>query len=403
MKTIVEINGTNYASTGNITLNIANEARKEEFIVYTSCKNSKESKKHNYDNQILIGFWLDRIISQELAYITGLRGHFNVINTYLFINKLKQLKPDLIHLHVLHDTFINLGMLFNYIKKNNVPVVWTFHDCWAMTGQCPYFDMVDCNKWKTGCCNCPQIHIEPKSLFLDTTKYMWNKKKKWFTNLNNMTIVTCSNWLKELTKQSFFKSYPIKTINNGIDLNKFRPISSDFRNKYNLNDKYILLGVANYWNKRKGLDVFIELSKRLSNEYQIVLIGTNDEIDKQLPDNIISIYRTYNQEELIKIYSASDLFVNPTREENFPTVNIEALACGLPIVTFNTGGSPEIIDKTCGSVVDKNDIDTLEKEIIRISKERPYSKENCIKRSKQFNKDEKFKEYVNLYKEILGE
>lgn len=397
MKTIVELNGTNYASTGNIALNIAKEARKSGYKVYTFCNLRKEALKYKYNDQIFYGKWLERIISERLSYITGFRDHFNIFSTLDLIKKLKEVKPDLIHMHVLHDNFINYRILFNYLKSINIPIIWTFHECSAFTGQCPYFDMVGCDKWKTGCYNCPQIHIQPKSLIFDTTRKMWNYKKECFTSLNDLTIITPSIWLEGLVKQSFFNSYQIMTINNGIDLNRFKPTESDFVNKYNLSNKYIVLGVANFWNKRKGLDVFIKLAEKLPSNYQIVLIGTNDNIDKLLPNNILSIHRTYNQEELIKIYSCADLFANPTREENLPTVNIEALACGLPVLTFNTGGSPEIIDKTCGSVVDKNDIDAFEREIIRICEHKPYKKESCISRSKLFDMQETYKKYIELF------
>ena len=253
----------------------------------------------------------------------------------------------------------------------------------------------------SGCHHCPQIHVEPKSLFLDTSRFMWNKKRKLFNLPQQMTIVTPSRWLADLTRESFFKNYPIKVINNGINLDVFKPAPSDFRERYNLKDKYILLGVANEWGERKGLDVFIELATRLDDSYQIVLVGTNDNVDKQLPANIISIHKTYNQKELAEIYTAADLFVNPTREENFPTVNIEALACGLPVITFETGGSVEIIDEYCGQSVKRNDIDALIKGIADI-RNSPYERDACIRRSKNFNMSDKFQEYIALYDEILA-
>ena len=177
----------------------------------------------------------------------------------------------------------------------------------------------------------------------------------------------------------------------------FKPTESDFRKKYNLEDKKIVLGVASSWSNRKGLDVFIELSKRLPSNYQIVLVGTNDEVDKQLPNNIISIHRTNNQKELAEIYSASDVFANPTKEEVLGLVNVEALACGTPVVTFNAGGSPECVNENCGSIVEIDDIEAFEKEIIRICEEKPYAKEDCFAKAREFDKNSKFKEYVELY------
>ena len=401
MKTIIEINGSNYGSTGNIAINIAKTARKNGYDVYNFCNISRESLKHTYQNQIYYGIWLERIISERLSYITGLRDHFNIFGTIDLILKIKKIKPDLIHMHVLHDNFLNFKILFQFLGTINIPVIWTFHDCSSLTGQCPCFDIVNCEKWKTICNNCPQVHVEPKSLIFDTTKLMWKYKRKCFTSIKNLTIVTPSKWLSNLVYQSYFKSFDIRIINNGIDLNVFKPINSDFKTKYKIESKYLLLGVANYWGKRKGLDVFIELAKTLSSDFQIVLVGTNDDVDKILPPNIISIHRTFNKQELVEIYSSADLFVNPTREDNFPTVNIEALACGIPIVTFNTGGSPEIIDQTCGFVVEKNNINALVEKIIYTCKNKPFNKDSCIKRSQCFDMNETFIKYVNLFNEKI--
>lgn len=397
---IVEINGTNYSSTGNIMLNIAKSARLEGFEVFTCCKRSKKSEQFKYDNQIYIGNRYERLLSEELAYFTGYQNYFNYFGTKKFIKQLKNIKPDLVHLHVIHDTYLNLGMLFDYLNTNNIPVVWTFHDCWAFTGKCAYFEACGCDKWLKGCHNCPQLKSYPASK-VDKTKLLYKKKQEWFKSIKDMTIVTPSAWLSKYVKQSYLNNYNVKVINNGINLEIFRPKESNFREKYNIQDKYILLGVGYNWAPRKGIDDFIKLANELSSEYQIILVGTDESIDSKLPNNIISIHRTYNQEELVDIYSAADLFVNPTREENYPTVNMESLACGTPIVTYNTGGSPEIIDEACGSVVSKGDYDALKKEIIRIKEEKPYTKEACLKRAKSFDMNAKYKEYIELYKEIL--
>jgi glycosyltransferase involved in cell wall biosynthesis len=218
-----------------------------------------------------------------------------------------------------------------------------------------------------------------------------------FTSIENLTIVTPSNWLASIVKQSFLSDKRVEVINNGIDLTVFKPTSSNFIEKYCLQNKKIVLGVAFDWGARKGLDVFIELSKLLDNTYQIVLVGTNSQVDKQLPSNIISIHQTNNQTELAEIYSVADVFVNPTREDTFPTVNIESLACGTPIVTFNTGGSPEIIDETCGVVVNKNDVVGMKNAIINVCENNLFSVESCVNRAKNYDMYDKFNEYVTLY------
>lgn len=391
---LVQINAVVRGSTGRIMLQTAELARENGMEVYTFSR--KKPKQPKMDNHFYFGSFLENLIHRAIAQITGFSECFSFFSTVSLIIKLKKIKPDIIHLHNLHGWYINLPLLFRYIKKNNIRTVWTMHDCWSFTGHCPHFDMVGCDKWKTGCGDCPQYKDYPKS-FVDNSRKLFKLKRKWFTGVNDLTIVTPSQWLADLVKQSFLKDYPVKVINNGINLDIFKPTPSDFRKKYDCENKYIVLGVAFGWGERKGLDVFIELSKKLPDNYKIVLVGTNDSVDKLLPDNIISIHRTQNQKELAEIYSAADLFVNPTREETYPTVNMEALACGTPILTFRTGGSPEIIDETCGAVVPKNDIEKLYSELLRISEERPFSTEACLERAKGFAAKASIDSCIGLY------
>lgn len=399
MKTAV-INSVPYGSTGKIAYEISKEAEYYGYEVFQYMGYSSHPINDIKSSNALIGGRIDKAIHIVSSSVTGFNGCFSYFSTLELLSKIKKLNPDIIHLHNLHGWYINLPLLFRYIKKHNMKVVWTLHDCWSFTGHCPYFDIARCNKWKTGCHKCPQYKAYPQSLF-DNSKFMYGLKKKWFTGVKNMTIVTPSEWLAGLVKQSFLRDYPVKVINNGIDLNTFKPTESDFRQKYRCENKYIVLGVAFGWDRRKGFDVFTEIANRLDGEkYQIVLVGTNEETDKLLPENIISIHRTQNQTELAEIYTAADVFANPTREENYPTVNMEAIACGTPVVTFNTGGSPEMLDTTCGTVVSKNDIDAMYEEIIRICETKPYSEKACLKRAESFDGKEKYREYMKLYEEI---
>lgn len=393
---IVQINGGAVGSTGKIMFGISTVCTDEK--QKTLCAAPEVSSGNKTGRNIyIIQNNNHRKINVLLDRITGRHNMHSKIATERLLKVISGFKPDIIQLHNLHEAYINLPMLFKYIKKHNIKTVWTLHDCWAFTGHCPYFDIVGCNKWKTGCYGCPQYKEYPKSLF-DNSKYMYRLKKKWFIGVENMTIVTPSEWLAGLVKESYLKDYPVKVINNGIDLNVFKPTESDFRKKYALENKYIVLGVAFGWGRRKGLDVFVELAEWLDKvKYKIVLVGTDDNVDKLLPDNIISIHRTQSQTELAEIYAAADVFANPTREENYPTVNMEALACGTPVVTFNTGGSPEMLDETCGAAVAKNDIDAMYNEIIRICEAMPYSMEACLKKARRFDMNERFKEYYDLY------
>lgn len=385
-------------STGKIAYEIS-ELCKENGIE-NICAAAPVNKRD--DGYIKIGSYYGRYLNVLLSRVTGLNGCFAFFATKKFLRKVKKEKFDLIHLHNLHDSYINLPLLFKFIKKNNIPVVWTLHDCWSFTGHCPYFTAVHCDKWKTGCFDCPRYKEYPVSFF-DNSKFMYRLKRKWFTDIKNLTIITPSEWLGELAKQSFLKEYPVKVINNGINLEIFKPTLSDFREKYACENKFIVLGVAFGWGERKGIDVFTELSSRLeSDKYQIVLVGTDENIDKTLPNNIISIHRTNNQNELAEIYSAADLFFIPTREENYPTVNMEAIACGTPVLTFKTGGSPEIADEKCGFVTDENSIEEAERIIRQVEKNNSDFTQACLQRAKSFDKNDKYKEYLKIYGAMSG-
>lgn len=397
---IAEINMVDRGSTGTIMALIAENARQAGMEAQTfSRKWRKQAGKANHH---FYGFTIENAFHIFLSSRCGYEGLGSFFGTLQLIRHLKKYKPDIVHLHNIHGSCTCFPLLFRFIKRHRIRVIWTLHDCWAFTGRCPYFEMTKCGKWKTGCGNCPYPKERYPKALVDKTAKMWKLKKKWFTGMEDMTIVTPSQWLANLVKESFLKEYPVQVIHNGIDLSVFQPTESDFRQKYGIGDKYMLLGVADSWGARKGLDVFVELSKRLDPaQYQIVLVGTNDDIDKQLPDTVISVHRTQNQKELAEIYTAADLFVNPTREENYPTVNMESIACGTPVLTFQTGGSPEIPDETCGAVVPCDNVDAMEKEIKIICENKIFTLDGCIKRAKAFDKRERYKEYLELYKNPL--
>lgn len=392
---VVEINGGVFGSTGKIMFGIKKVANENGieilcFSPVTSTNKEKEPDEEYYK----IGTYFQRRISVLLGRITGLNGCFAICETNKMLKQIEKYNPDIIHLHTLHDSYINLLMLFSYIKKKNIKVIWTLHDCWAFTGHCTHFIGIKCKKWNTGCFNC-QLKNEYPASILDNSKIMWKLKKKWFTGIKDMTIVTPSLWLASLVKKSFLKEYPVKVINNGIDLKIFTP-----KNVIKEENEYIILGVSFGWSDKKGLDVFIKLSNILDKKYKIILVGTDENVDEILPKNIISIYRTQNQEELALLYSKADVFLNPTREDNFPTVNMESLACGTPVITFNTGGSPEMLDKDSGRVVECDDIENLVKNIRDICEKRVILKENCRKRALLYDMNDKFLEYIKLYKSM---
>ena len=260
---------------------------------------------------------------------------------------------------------------------------------------------IGCDKYRTGCHHCPLIGQYPKTYF-DFSKTMYRKKRQWFTGVKNLTIVTPSHWLAGKVGESFLQDYPVQVIHNGIDRTVFKPCTEDVRQKYGITGKYVALGVAYAWDDKKGLDAMLHLSEALGSDYQIVLVGTDENVDAKLPEGIVSIHRTQNQQELAQLYSVADVFVNPTREDTFPTVNMEALCCGTPIVTIATGGSPEILSEDCGLVVPKNDLQGLANAVRRVCEERLFTADACVQRGQRFDGQNCIEEYLELYERITA-
>lgn len=394
---VVQINSVcGQGSTGKICVGISNVLCKngvENYILYSSGNS-------DYPYGIKCTELFPKLQALR-SRILGNYGFNSRRTTKRLIAELDRISPDIVHLHNLHGHNCDLEILMDYFRRKKTKLVWTFHDCWAFTAYCPHFVMAKCDKWKTSCHQCPQW--KTFSWFADRSSWVYKMKKETFSGLD-LTIVTPSRWLADLVKESFLKDYPVQVINNGIDLNVFKHTPSDFRNKHDIpEDKFVLLGVAIQWVPRKGADVFIRLANRLDPEkYQIVMVGTDDMIDKQLPDNVISIHRTSNQKELAEIYTAANLFVNPTREEVFGLVNVEANACGTPVLTFRTGGSPECIDERSGFVVECDDEAALFDAILRIESQKPFTPEDCCFRAANFSEQDKYLEFVALYRSLMN-
>ena len=392
---IVQINSVANGSTGRIMLNIAEMVRENGGDAYTFSENRRT--KNIPEAHRVFGCFAENIFHRAFSVITGISGVGSSVGTRKLLREIDNLSPDVLHLHNLHGWYINIPMLFDYIRKKKIKTVWTLHDCWGFTAQCSHFTMEKCYKWKTGCYDCPRHTLYPYT-WIDKTRKMYKLKKEWLTGVENMTIVTPSEWLANLVKQSFLQYYPLRVINNGINLSVFKPTPSDFRSKHKLKDKKIVLGVSFGWTYRKGLDVFLELFNQLDpNVYQIVLVGTDKRIDKKLPKGIISIHRTQNQKELAEIYTAADVFVNPTREENYPSVNMEAIACGTPVVTFKTGGSAEMLGIKTGMSVEPDNFDEMISAIKKVCTEKVFALSDFADCSKAFRMEDKFAEYVKLY------
>jgi glycosyltransferase involved in cell wall biosynthesis len=404
MNKLLQINSVvNSGSTGRIAEEIGQTAIAagwESYIAYGRHARTSQSEL------IKIGDDWDIRMHGLQTRLFDRHGLASIAATREFVEQIKKIKPDIIHLHNIHGYYINIEILFRYLKDANIPVVWTLHDCWTMTGHCAYFTFVECDKWKTQCFSCPQKKGYPSSYFLDRSKQNYTQKRKLFTSVNDITIVPVSNWLADIVKQSYLKDYPIRVINNGIDVNVFSPQSRDgIRLKYGLADKFILLGVSTEWGRRKGLHDFIELSKTLKDDEIIVLVGLKKDQIKILPENIIGITRTDSTQELAEFYSSADVFVNPTWEDNFPTTNLEAMACGTPVVTYRTGGSPEALTPKTGFVVEQGDLASIRKAIDTVkSKGKAFYSAACRERTtKMFNKNDRYAEYLQLYEQMLSE
>ncbi|MBE6808473.1 MAG: glycosyltransferase [Ruminococcaceae bacterium] len=373
-------------STGRICTDIADVLEEKQY----ECKIAfgREAVPSQYEKYaVRIGNRINTYLDVLTTRIFDNAGFNSKGATKRFINWVKEYDPDVIHLHNLHGYYINIELLFDYLKTSGKPVIWTLHDCWSFTGHCTHFDYIGCEKWKTeGCSNCPLKKQYPKAIVFENSKNNYEKKKRIFTGVPEMTIVTPSKWLGDLVKQSFLKEYPVKVINNGIDLNIFKPTESGFRQEHKLENKKIVLGVASTWSKRKGLYDFVKLSELLNDDYKIVLVGLNKEQMKKMPSDILCIERTNSTRELAEIYTAADVLVNPTYEDNYPTVNLEAQACGTPVITYKTGGSPESVSEN--AIVPKGDINKLTEKIESLFD---------LKINSMANKQDMYLEYINIY------
>ena len=324
-------------------------------------------------------------------------GFGSRLATEQFIEWVRKYNPDVIHLHNLHGYYINIEILFNYLAKVDKPIIWTLHDCWAYTGHCAYYSYVKCDKWKVGCFNCSHKKSYPSSLLFGQSKQNWIKKKTLFTSVKNMILVTPSKWLANEVKQSFLSKYPVKVIPNGIDLNVFKPTPSNFREKNGLVGKKIILGVACIWDARKGLNDFVELSKILDDNYKIVLVGLSEKQKKELPKNILKIAKTNNIQELAEIYSAADVFFNPSREETMGLTTVEAMACGTPVVVSNCTAVPEVVNSKCGIILKTVTVECIKNAIDKAS----LMENSHIYNICKYEKKQRYTEYMKLYGNIV--
>ena len=353
-------------------------------------------------NSIRIGSNIGVKINALKSRLLDNEGFSAKVATKKLIKEIEAYNPDVIHLHNLHGYYINLEILFDYLKRAGKPVVWTLHDCWSITGHCAHFDYVGCDKWKTACENCPQSKEYPTSLFKDNSRKNHQKKKATFCGVKDMTLVPVSKWLEGILQRSFLSDYPTEVLYNGIDLCAFSPKESDLREKLHLEGKKIILGVAQNWGIKKGLNDFKKLYKLIDKEkYALVLIGLPVEMQKEMPEGIICINQTNSKEELAEHYSIADVFLNLSYEETFGLVTLEALACGTPVIVYNRTAVPEIVDESCGEVVEAGNIDELLLKIESIDK--PSLTKACVKKAQEFDYKKGYQTYVQLYERLCAQ
>ena len=377
-------------STGRIATDLADMLTEQGHTVKIAYGRESVPEKYN-KYAVKIGTDWDVRLHGAVARIFDNAGFGSRKATLKFIDFIKEFAPDIIHLHNLHGYYINVEILFEFLKEYNKPVVWTLHDCWAFTGHCAHFDLYKCYKWQTGCCECPQKKEYPASLVFDNSRNNYIRKKQVFQGVNKLVVVTPSQWLAGLVKESFLQNYETRVINNGIDLTLFRPTNGDFRKRYNLENKIIVLGVASAWGARKGLVDFIELRKLLDGRYEIVLVGVSEEDKNILMEGMLGIVRTDSVKELAEIYTTADIFVNLTYEDNYPTVNLEAQACGTPVLTYRTGGSVESVPEA--QVAEQGNLRYIVELI-----EKYEGKRASVQSF--YDKNIAFEKYIELYEEI---
>ena len=394
MPKLLQINECLNFSTGKITQSIGETAMRnswESYVAYSS----REPLVPCKSKVIKVGNTIDPYIHYAENLLLDREGLSSCCATKKLVEQIKAIHPDVVQLHNLHDHWLNYKILFEYLNSTDIQVVWTLHDCWAFTGHCMHFVTKNCNRWKTGCHDCLMKGEYPKTL-VDRSRKNWELKKSLFAGCKNLSVVACSDWIADFARESFLKDKRILTIHNGVDLSIFKPQSKTESKRFKI------IAVSSPWYPAKGeLDIYKLRSILSDEEFEIIMVGLSVNQMKKLPAGIRGIQRTQNVNELAKLYSDSDVLINPTYADTFPTVNLEALACGTPVITYRTGGSPEAVDDKTGIVVEQGDINALA-DAIRKMKEHPLSSAACRKRAEEhFDKDKCFEKYIDLYEELL--
>ena len=348
-----QINSVPYGSTGSIMLKKHEELLRDgvdSYVFWGRGRAGENERECNFGSKP--EFYADVLMTR----LDGRAGFHSKRATKRLLRRLDEVEPDVVHLHNLHGYYVNVEQLFGWLAAHKCKVVWTLHDCWPFTGHCAYFTYANCELWKSrqGCgANCPQLSSYPSTVSRRSVARNYREKKDLFTKLaaDSLSIVTPSKWLERLTRDSYLKEYPAKTVYNTIDTNVFRPTEGSWRSKLSVDEKIVVLGVAAPWSERKGLTDFVRLHDDLGDGYAIVLVGLTDKQARKLPNGIRALGRISSQKELAQLYTMADVLFNPTREDNYPSVLLEAQACGTPVVTYDVGGCAEAVEAGGNGIV----------------------------------------------------
>lgn len=414
-------------STGRIMQEIGELARQNGWESHIAYSRGRDGEMTCSSHTLPVGNKWSVAWHGAMTRLLDRHGLASTGATKQFIRQIEQLRPDIIHIHNIHGYFLNYKILFDYLSHSGIPVVWTVHDCWLYTGHCYYYSFANCHRWKAGCGHCPQQRKFPASWLFDRSKRNYTDKMEAFTSLkrDKMVVVPVSDWIRGEMQHSFMRKYDMQVIHNGIDTEIFRPCDTDpatgakmsvtsaakdernaagaIKRKYHLEGKQIYLGVASIWSKEKGIDDFITLAHMLNEDERIVLVGVDERLSKRLPQQIITIARTGNIHQLAALYSLATAFINPTWQDNYPTVNLEAIACGTPVITYRTGGSIEVITEATGIIVEQGDVEGLLNAARTVAaKGKENYREACRRHAiNNFRKQDCYAKYIDLYNKLI--
>ncbi len=401
MPTLLLINvALNIGSTGKIVEGIGSLVMSKGWnvIVAHGARYVNKSELNNYQ----VSSRASEILHFIKSSLFDAQGRGSRCDTKRFLKVIDDIKPDIVHIHNIHGCFLNFPIFFKYLLDRDIPVVLTMHDCWAMTGHCVHFMRTNCEQWKTHCKKCPQKFDFPTSYLLDRCKSNFKLKKSVFTAMKKMRITTVSTWLKGVAEQFYLKKFPMDVVPNGVDTNTFVNVDDCSLKRYGLQDKKLVLAVASGFNERKGINDFVALSKVLSTDFQLVLVGANNRDKKLLPDNVIAIPRVNSTSELSLFYSAAKVLLSLSYEETFGLTILEAMSCGTPAIVYDNTAQPELVTKDTGVVVKSGDIEGVKRAIEDVcSKDKSYYSSACRKHALEYDDKKSYKKYFDLYVQML--